>query len=232
MAAVHAGGGTSLGRDWIFELGLIGGLNNTGEGLDGYQGAITTQDTHTGRFSLMLTWNQTFGPQLAFHVAPNTAYTLTAYIKGAGTTGTPHLYVSNALNQQAYPQGAVDAHGWQKVTATFYSGANTNTVLSLGVFGTTAGHLLVDDVTVAGPNGGDVLGGAGGFEWHTNYKQDVAAQVDQMVQSAQAQGQYLKLVCLPKLDQCFGSPTCRSASAATCWRSTAAGRAPWASKTC
>ena len=164
---------------------------------------MTTEDAHTGRYCLSIPVPSGFGPQISAHFAPNTSYTLTAYLKGVGEShATPALYTSVGIAQAV---GAPDARGWQRVQVTFNSGPAPSGQVNLGDYGSQAGHLLVDDITISPQGGGDLLGGGGSFEWHTNYAQDAAARLDALVDSAAAQGQYLKLVCVNKFDQAFGS---------------------------
>ena len=200
MAGIYAGGGTGLLRVWIDEMGVIGGNGNSGEHFNGYAGYILPNVARTGRYALAMNYNQGFGPQLSFQSQTGTVYTISGYIKGVGN-GTPAVWTSFGNPPNV---GTADAQGWQRfqghITAT-----SANTVLSLGVLGMTSGHMLMDDVTITAPNGGDVLGGAGGFEWHTNYDQFAASQVDTMVQMAHSDGQFLKMVLVNKFDQAFGS---------------------------
>ena len=210
MAALHAGGGTGLHRVWIATqggLGIVGGFNQNTEAqsIAAYSGHVTTEDAHAGRYCLSIPVPSGFGPQIvALPLQPATNYTLTAYIKGVGESHPPALYTGAGVASNV---GSPDAHGWQKVRVVFNSGAGGPRQIGLGDYGSTAGHLLVDDITVTNPAGGDLLGGGGSFEWHTNYNQAAAAQLDSIMESAAAQGQYLKLVCVNKFDQAFGSIT-------------------------
>ena len=205
MSALRAGGGTGLHRAWINALGIIGGANNNGQGITGYSGSLTFEDAHTGRYSMSIPVPSGLGPQITLnHLLPGAAYTLTAWVKGVseGAGHSPGLWTTVGVCSAVGPP---DAHGWQEVRAPFVGGQVGSSPLSLGDWGATQGHLLVDDIVISAPGGGDALGGGGSFEWHTNYNQAAAAQIDQMVQSAQAQGQYLKLACLNKYDEAFGS---------------------------
>ena len=195
---------TGLIRLWLSSNGgadLVGGFadNPISRNFGAAGSWLTTESAHTGRYSLGLPAGG--GPELhVFGVKPNTTYTFSGYVKTVGTDSTTAFYISH-VGQQAL----ANTTDWQPVSLTWNSGSISGQFICAVQDAFNAhGHMLLDDFTVTGPNGGDLLGGDGTFEWHTNYNQAVAASLDTIADTAEASGQYLKLVCLEKDDAAWG----------------------------
>ena len=202
MSSLYAAGATALLRVWLGTdggMGLIGGFNeNTqAQGFSGYGAAPYAGDAHSGRYSFQISGSAY--PQIAMQTQPNTVYTISFWAKGSTPDPGLNLTWTNLNNFRL-------TTAWQHFTAVWNT-ANGPIPSRIGITGAASAseYALVDDLTIDNPAGGDVLGGAGSFEWHTSYNQYNAAQLDEMMATAATEGQYLKLVCVNKFDQSFGS---------------------------
>lgn len=111
---------------------------------------VTTTPVHAGTHALTATATSSVDAQCAqtVTVAPNSAYTLSAWVEGTyvylGATGT-------GVNASTWTPSATT---WQQLTTTFTTGAQTTSVSVFlhGWYGQGTYH--ADDATLSGPSGG------------------------------------------------------------------------------
>jgi chitinase len=131
-----------------------GSLENTGFETGNLNGwtcdstAGTTGDAHTGSYALRGTTTNDSNAQCSQTVTlqANTAYALTAYVKGSYV----YLGASGSVNASAWTPGTNGTY--QKLSVTFTTGATTTTTIYLhGWY--AQGPYQADDVTLTGPGG-------------------------------------------------------------------------------
>ncbi|MFF1421947.1 chitinase [Streptomyces sp. NPDC058280] len=133
-----------IARNGNFESGLSGWSCTAGSG------ALVSTPVHGGSGALKGTpaGNDNAKCSQTVTVAPNSAYTLSAWVRGSyvylGASGTGTTDVST------WTQSAPD---WQKLTTSFRTGPSTTsvTVYTNGWYGTPAYY--ADDLTLVGPGG-------------------------------------------------------------------------------
>ncbi|MEV5974368.1 glycosyl hydrolase family 18 protein [Streptomyces sp. NPDC051921] len=138
---------SELARNGGFESGLDGWSCSAGSG------AVVTTPVHAGAKALQATpaGSDNAKCSQSVTVKPNSTYTLSGWVRGSyvhlGASGTGTTDVST------WTQSAPD---WQKLGATFTTGASTTsvTIYTHGWYGT--GAYVADDLSLLGPGGDPV----------------------------------------------------------------------------
>ncbi|MFE2140924.1 chitinase [Streptomyces sp. NPDC059456] len=136
----------NVARNGGFESGLAGWTCTAGSG------AVVSSPVHTGAAALRATPSGQDNAQCSqtVTVKPNSAYTLSEQVQGSyvylGVTGT------GTQDTSTWTPGS--GGGWQQLSTTFTTGANTTqvTVWTHGWYGQPP--YVVDDFSVFGPDGG------------------------------------------------------------------------------
>lgn len=149
-AAVGIGGtvaaATNLVADPGFETGSLAPWSCSG-------GSVVSSPVHSGSYALAGAASGSDDAQCAqtVSVAPNSSYTLSAYVEGAyvylGATGT-------GVSASTWTPSATS---WQQLTTSFTTGASTTSVSVYlhGWYG--QGTYYADDVSLVGPGGGSTV---------------------------------------------------------------------------
>ena len=211
FAAEHgADGAQCLLRVWLGGrngLEVYGGFANSDGGRtwsftngDGPPCVLRGDTSHAGRFSVQIRAGGTL--RTAVPVRPNTPCTVSAWVKTEAGAASLHVGARPAALGGDVP-GAECAvtRDWARVS---YSVPPRDPARGAAFFLSTefrasGGPVLVDDITVTGPDGQDALG-VGDWERHVRPNPRQAWLLDNVVETAARNGQFLRLVCFDNDD--------------------------------
>ncbi len=220
---ISAGGASTLMRMWIAGRSgqeVIGGFANSTGGRSWYFGSptssgntdsysqLTTDDAHSGRFSIRTPAGGELTNKLV-SMAPNRSYTLSAWVKPESALTSVTLVYEDSAGYTGHQETVVPVtpgSGWTRIQTSIaghdpQNGANY--VGTIKLFPHGSGALLIDDVQVTDDASGTDTLEIGDFERHVHYNQRQSWLVDFFVDYAKQHNQFLRLNALENDDSVF-----------------------------
>jgi len=214
-----SGNASTLMRVWIAARSgqeIIGGFANSNGGRGWYLGSgggeptsqLTTEDAHTGRYSIRTPAGGELTNKLV-PLQPNQSYTLSAWVKPQGGITSVKMTSEDSAGYANHRETIVPVTpgaSWARVQAPIaahdlQNGANYVSTVKFWPQGD--GALLIDDVQVTDDaTGADALE-VGDFERHVHYNQRQSWLLDFFVEYARAHNQFLRLNALENDDSVF-----------------------------